>query len=58
MRKFGDRGIQTVEGRPSKVSFDDGQEGWCANETIRFEIGTYPPNRFYFNQQANSLLSG
>ncbi len=32
LQEFGPRGRQTVEGRPSKVSYRDGQEGWCAAE--------------------------
>lgn len=36
MREFGSRGGQTVEGRPSKVSYEDGQEGWIVRETMDF----------------------
>jgi choline-sulfatase/uncharacterized sulfatase len=36
LQEFGDRGRQTVEGRPSKVSYEDGQEGWIARQTIAF----------------------
>ncbi len=36
MREFGRRGQQTVEGRPSKVSYEDGQEGWIAREAMVF----------------------
>ena len=36
MQEFGDRGRQTCEGRPSKVSYRDGQEGWIVSETIEF----------------------
>lgn len=36
MQEFGDRGRQTVEGRPSMVSWEDGQEGWAVHEAIRF----------------------
>jgi choline-sulfatase/uncharacterized sulfatase len=36
MQEFGGRGRQTVEGRPSKVSFEDGQEGWIANKATEF----------------------
>ena len=34
MQELGARGRQTVEGRPSKVSYEDGQEGWVAREAI------------------------
>ncbi len=34
--EFGQRGQQTVEGRPSKVSFADGQEGWCVTKAGEF----------------------
>ena len=34
MQELGSRGRQTVEGRPSKVSYEDGQEGWVAREAI------------------------
>jgi len=36
MQEFGDRGRQTVEGRPSKVSYADGQEGWVAQQAMAF----------------------
>jgi len=36
MAEFGDRGMQTVEGRPSKVSYRDGQEGWSAAKATEF----------------------
>jgi choline-sulfatase/uncharacterized sulfatase len=36
MAEFGPRGRQTVEGRPSKVSFEDGQEGWIVRQGIDF----------------------
>lgn len=36
MREFGSRGRQTVEGRPSNVTFEDGQEGWSVRKTIEF----------------------
>lgn len=36
MTEFGDRGSQTVEGRPSRVSYEDGQEGWSVQKTIEF----------------------
>ena len=36
MTEFGDRGRQTVEGRPSKVSYEDGQEGWIVRKAMGF----------------------
>lgn len=36
MNEFGRRGRQTVEGRPSKVSYEDGQEGWSVRKAIEF----------------------
>ena len=36
MQEFGKAGGQTVEGRPSKVSYEDGQEGWVVREGMAF----------------------
>ena len=36
MQEFGTRGGQTVEGRPSKVSYEDGQEGWIVRQSMAF----------------------
>jgi arylsulfatase len=36
LAEFGARGMQTVEGRPSKVSYEDGQEGWSVRTGIEF----------------------
>ncbi len=36
MGEFGARGSQTVEGRPSKVSYEDGQEGWVVRRAREF----------------------
>ncbi len=36
LREFGKRGRQTVEGRPSTISYRDGQEGWCVTKGIEF----------------------
>ena len=36
MHEFGKRGQQTVEGRASKVSFEDGQEGWSVRQAMEF----------------------
>jgi arylsulfatase len=34
MPEFGDRGRQSMEGRPSSLSFAEAQEGWIANTAI------------------------
>lgn len=36
LNEFGPRGRQTVEGRPSKVSYEDGQEGWIVRRAWEF----------------------
>ena len=36
LNEFGDRGRQTVEGRASKVSYEDGQEGWSVRRAMEF----------------------
>lgn len=36
LNEFGAKGVQTVEGRPSKVSYRDGQEGWVVTKSIEF----------------------
>lgn len=35
-QEFGRRGQQTCDGRPSKVSYRDGQEGWSVTKGIEF----------------------
>jgi len=35
-QEFGRRGLQTCDGRPSKVSYRDGQEGWSVMQGIAF----------------------
>ena len=35
MPDLGDRGRQSMEGRPSPLTFEESQEGWIAQETIR-----------------------
>ncbi len=32
--EFGERGRQSMEGRPSPLSFEDAQEGWIANQAV------------------------
>jgi choline-sulfatase/uncharacterized sulfatase len=34
LQEFGDKGRQTVEGRPSKVDYEDSQEGWMVREAM------------------------
>lgn len=36
MQEFGKKGAQTCEGRPSMVSYRDGQEGWAVTKGIQF----------------------
>ncbi|MHC4984786.1 MAG: sulfatase family protein [Planctomycetota bacterium] len=36
MRECGELGVQSCDGRPSKVSYEDGQEGWIVRETAAF----------------------
>jgi arylsulfatase len=34
--EFGDRGQQSVDGRPSNLSYEDGQEGWSVRKAMAF----------------------
>ena len=36
LTEFGDRGRQSMEGRPSPLTFEESQEGWIADQTIAF----------------------
>lgn len=36
MAEFGPRGLQSMEGRPSPLAFDESQEGWIASTCIDF----------------------
>lgn len=36
MSEFGEAGRQSMEGRPSPLGFEESQEGWIADQTIRF----------------------
>lgn len=36
LTEFGARGMQSLEGRPSPLRFEESQEGWIASQTIRF----------------------
>ena len=40
MPEFGARGQQSMEGRPSPLTFEESQEGWIAAETIKFMEAT------------------
>ena len=48
MREFGRRGNQTVEGRPSKVSYEDGQEGWVVRRAWEFMHTCCEENQPFF----------
>ncbi len=48
MQEFGKRGGQTVEGRPSKVSYEDGQEGWIVRRGMRFMREAMSESRPFF----------
>ena len=36
LTEFGARGQQSMEGRPSPLTFEESQEGWIASQTIKF----------------------
>lgn len=36
LQEFGDLGVQSIDGRPSKVAYEDGQDGWSVKKTISF----------------------
>ncbi|MFP4028445.1 MAG: sulfatase [Candidatus Brocadiia bacterium] len=36
LTEFGDKGRQSMEGRPSPLEFEEAQEGWIAHQTIEF----------------------
>lgn len=36
LQEFGSLGRQSVEGRPSSVSYEDGQEGWAVRKALEF----------------------
>ena len=48
MQEFGPRGGQTVEGRPSRVSYEDGQEGWIACRAMSFMKDCSDDDRPFF----------
>jgi choline-sulfatase/uncharacterized sulfatase len=48
MREFGERGRQSMEGRPSPLSYEECQEGWIAAKTIEFMKGAADSGRPFF----------
>ncbi|MFW5894164.1 MAG: sulfatase, partial [Verrucomicrobiota bacterium] len=48
MNEFGARGRQTCEGRPSKVNYRDGQEGWIAAKGMEFMRRAQQENTPFF----------
>ncbi|MFC1715724.1 sulfatase [Candidatus Poribacteria bacterium] len=48
MQEFGARGRQTVEGRQSKVSYEDGQEGWAVRQSMEFMVDCVRDERSFF----------
>lgn len=48
MAEFGDRGLQSMEGRPSPLAFDESQDGWVANRTIDFMKQAVASGRPFF----------
>jgi len=45
---FGDRGLQSMEGCPSKLSFEESQEGWIVSETLGFIKKAVNGNKPFF----------
>ncbi len=48
LTEFGDRGIQSMEGRPSPLTFEESQEGWIAAQTIAFMKACAAQGRPFF----------
>ena len=48
LQEMGPRGRQSVEGRPSKVSYRDGQEGWIAQQSVEFMQDSAADGRPFF----------
>lgn len=48
LTEFGDRGIQSMEGRPSPLTFEESQEGWIAAQTIAFMKESAVAGRSFF----------
>ncbi len=45
---FGQRGIQSMEGCPSKLTYEESQEGWSVSETIGFMKNAIDKNQPFF----------
>lgn len=48
LNEFGNKGVQTVEGRASKVTYRDGQEGWAVSKSIEFMADCVNKNTPFF----------
>ncbi|HPU83980.1 MAG TPA: sulfatase-like hydrolase/transferase [Candidatus Latescibacteria bacterium] len=48
LTEFGRKGIQSVEGRPSRVSYEDGQEGWSVRTAMAFIADSVQRNCPFF----------
>ncbi len=48
MPEFGDRGRQSMEGRPSPLAYEESQEGWIADQTIAFMRSAAAEGRPFF----------
>jgi len=48
LQEFGSRGVQTVEGRPSKVAYEDSQEGWAVRQAREFMVQCRDQHRPFF----------
>lgn len=46
--EFGDRGIQSMEGRPSPLAFEEAQEGWIVSQVIEFMRSAAAERRPFF----------
>lgn len=48
LTEFGGRGMQSMEGRPSPLTFEESQEGWIAAQTIEFMKQSATAGRPFF----------
>lgn len=48
LNEFGERGRQSLDGRPSKVSYRDGQEGWAVTKSLEFMEQARRDNQPFF----------
>jgi choline-sulfatase/uncharacterized sulfatase len=48
LNEFGDKGRQSVDARPSTISYKDGQEGWAVAESIKFMQECHQQNQPFF----------